>query len=513
MLARLYSVTLEGIDGGVCEVEVDISRGGFEKPLIVGLPDAAVKESVERVHSAIVNSGFKYPDTQSLVNLAPADVKKVGPAFDLPIALGMLACTGSLQSQSLKEFMIAGELALDGRVRSVNGALSMAMTAAENGFAKLIVPLENAEEAAVVQTIDVFGVASLAQAVGFLSGQLPIEPTTVDIASLFETRSSYDVDFADVKWQESVKRALIIAAAGAHNVMMIGPPGAGKTMLAQRMATILPPLSLAESLETTRIYSSVGLLPKKTPLIATRPVRAPHHTASGPALVGGGSTPRPGELSLAHHGILFLDEFAEFPRNILEMIRQPLEDGTATVSRAKGTITFPARFILIAAMNPCPCGYFGTDSRKCNCTPRQIERYIAKLSGPLLDRIDLHIEVPPVGYRKLRGKAEGPNSDELRRQVAAARTMQAERFAADHRKGKLTCNATMTHRQVESFCKLDEAGELFLKQAMAEFALSARAHDKILKVARTIADLAGAEAVAGEHVSEAIGYRKLDRKF
>ncbi len=513
MLARLYSVTLEGIDGIICEVEVDVSRGGLEKPLIVGLPDAAVKESSERVHSAIVNSGFKYPDTQSLVNLAPADVKKVGPAFDLPIALGMLACTGSLQSDRLREFLIVGELALDGRVRPVNGALSMAMTAAENGFSKILVPLDNAEEAAVVQNIEVYGIASLAQAVGFLSGQLPLEATAIDIERLFETRSAYDVDFSDVKGQESVKRALIIAAAGAHNVMMIGPPGAGKTMLAERLATILPPLSLAESLETTRIYSSVGLLPKKTPLIATRPVRAPHHTASGPALVGGGTNPRPGELSLAHHGILFLDEFAEFQRNILEMIRQPLEDGAVTVSRAKGTITFPARFILIAAMNPCPCGYFGADSRKCNCTPRLIERYVAKLSGPLLDRIDIHIDVPPVGYRKLRGKASGPTSDEIRRQVAAARKMQAERFTADHRRKKLTCNATMTHRQVENFCKLDDAGEMFLKNAMTEFALSARAHDKILKVARTIADLCGSENVAAEHVSEAISYRRLDRKF
>ena len=509
MLARLYSITLEGIEGIICEVEVDVSRGGFEKPLIVGLPDTAVKESVERVRSAIVNCGYKYPDTQSLINLAPADVKKAGPAFDLPIALGMLAGSGSLQSDSLKRYIIVGELALDGRVRHVNGVLSMAMTAAQNGFSGMIVPLENAREAAVVQNIEVFGVASLTQATGFLSSQLPLETTTIDIDEVFNFAAAYDVDFSDVKGQESVKRALIIAAAGAHNIMMIGPPGAGKTMLAQRMATILPSLTLEESLETTRVYSSVGLLEKNTALIATRPVRAPHHTASGPALVGGGTTPRPGELSLAHHGILFLDEFAEFPRHILEMIRQPLEAGTITVSRAKGTIIFPARFILIAAMNPCPCGYFGTSRRKCKCTPRQIERYISRVSGPLLDRIDIHIDVPPVGFGTLRGKSRRRDSDTIRQRVVAARQIQAERFGA----GKLITNATMEHKQVEKFCVLDEPCEQMLKQAMVEFGLSARAHDKICKVARTIADLENCRDILPEHIAEAISYRKLDRKL
>jgi len=440
MLARLHSVTLEGIEGIICEVEVDVSRGGFEKPLIVGLPDTAVKESIERVRSAIVNTGYNYPDTRSLINLAPADVKKAGPAFDLPIALGMLAASGGLQSDSLKRYIVVGELALDGRVRHVNGMLSMAMTAAQNGFSGMVVPLENAHEAAVVQDIEVFGVASMAQAVGFLTGQLPLDTTSVDVDEVFNFAAVYDVDFSDVKGQESVKRALVIAAAGAHNIMMIGPPGAGKTMLAQRMATILPPLTLEESLETTRIYSVVGLLEKNTALIATRPVRAPHHTASGPALVGGGTVPRPGELSLAHRGILFLDEFAEFPRHILEMIRQPLEDGTVTVSRAKGTIIFPARFILIAAMNPCPCGYFGTSRRKCKCTPRQIERYISRVSGPLLDRIDIHIDVPPVSFGTLRGKSSRRDSDVIRQQVVGARQIQADRFGP----GKLITNATMT---------------------------------------------------------------------
>lgn len=509
MLARLHSVTLEGIDAVICEVEVDVSRGGFEKPMIVGLPDAAVKESIERVHSAIINSGYRYPDTQSLINLAPADVKKAGPAFDLPIALGMLCCSGSLQSDMLKRSLVVGELALDGRVRRVNGVLSMAMAAAENGFTSVIVPLENAREAAVVQNIEVYGVASLSQAVGCLSGELPLETTTVDIDELFNVAGTYDVDFADVKGQETVKRALTIAAAGGHNVMMIGPPGAGKTMLAERMATILPPLTLQESLETTRIYSSVGLLEKNTALIATRPVRAPHHTASGPALIGGGTNPRPGELSLAHHGILFLDEFAEFPRHILEMIRQPLEDGATTVSRAKGTLTFPAQFILIAAMNPCPCGYFGSGQRKCKCTPRMIENYIAKVSGPLMDRIDIHIDVPPVAFRKLRSRGDQTRSAQIREQIIRVREIQTRRFGD----GPVMTNARMSHKQVEAHCRLDESGEQLLKQAMAEFALSARAHDKICKVARTIADLEDSTDIQAQHIAEAISYRKLDRKL
>jgi len=346
MLARLHSVTLEGIEGIVCEVEVDIARGGFDKSMIVGLPDAAVKESIERVRSAIVNSGYRHPKTASLINLAPADVKKAGPAFDLPIALGMLIGQGGLVSSALNETIVVGELALDGRVRPVNGVLSMAMSAAAKGFNRMIVPLDNAKEAAVVQDVEVFGVGSLAQAAGFLSDELPLEPATIDIDELFNVASNYDVDFSDVKGQEGVKRALTVAAAGGHNIMMIGPPGAGKTMLAQRLATILQPLSLEQSLETTRVYSSVGLLGTNRALLATRPVRTPHHSASGPALVGGGPAPRPGELSLAHFGILFLDEFAEFPRHVLEMIRQPLEDGFVIISRAKRTVKFPAQFML-----------------------------------------------------------------------------------------------------------------------------------------------------------------------
>lgn len=510
MLARLNSVTLEGIEGRICEVEVDVARGGFEKTIVVGLPDAAVKESSERVKSAVVNSGYAFPKTQSVVNLAPAHLRKEGPGFDLPIALGMIAGTGAIKADCLAHRLIVGELALDGRVRPVNGALSMAMAAVQGGFSEIVLPRANAREAAVVEGLTVYGVESLRQLVDFVAGSSLLEPVHVDVERLFLKAGQYTRDFSDVRGQDAAKRALIVAAAGGHNIMMIGPPGSGKTMLAQRLATILPPLSLSESLETTRIYSAMGLLDRDRSLMATRPFRTPHHSASGPALVGGGPNARPGELSLAHHGILFLDEFAEFPRHVLEMIRQPLEDGVVTVSRARRTITYPAQFMCVASLNPCPCGYNGADAKRCRCTPQQIERYLSKVSGPLLDRMDIHIEVPAVAFSKLRAKQTPQwGSAQIRQQVLEARQIQTNRFSGT----TVRRNAVMSHRQVECFCDLDAQGEMFLKQAMTQFGLSARAHDKICKVARTIADLDQAPNIAPEHVAEAISYRRLDRRF
>jgi len=509
MLARIHSAAMIGIDAVLCEVEVDVGSGGFERSTIVGLPDAAVKESIDRVRSAIVNCGYSYPHTASVINLAPADLKKEGPCFDLPIALGMLFGQGAAESEMLDQAIVLGELALDGRVRPIRGALAAAMMAQEKGFKAILIPVENAGEAAVVSQIDVIPIASLTQALGYLTGQLPLEPARVDLDAVFERARRYDVDFSDVKGQESVKRALTIAAAGNHNILMIGPPGSGKTMLAQRMPTILPKLSLEESLETTRIHSALGKLKPDEPLLATRPVRAPHHSASAPSLVGGGTAPRPGELSLAHNGLLFLDEFPEFSRTVLETIRQPLEDGCVTIARAAGTLTFPADIMLVAAMNPCPCGYLTDAKRRCKCTPIQIERYLGRISGPLIDRIDIHIDVPAVPFNELASERDGTASAQMHGQVNAARQYQHDRL----RQCRINSNSRMNSRQVRRFCKLDDAGRNILKQAVYELGLSARAHDKVLRISRTIADLEGGEKIQPHHVAEAIQYRRLDRKF